>query len=226
MRMVLLWVMMLCAPVFGQSVQENHFDMRVVSAGTAAATTGRGVTVITGDSLVEAFWWNSTSCGALINAGSGGATTEMLHDRINNLEARTLPSVIVISIGVNDAHEGFDFEAWRARINGIVYSMWIKRVTMVIETIAPIEQGKPLGDGYFDNNAILQMNAHLRVLANAYRQGAVLNDQHPALADPDGFAPRGMTTDGVHHTGATQREVFRLREAAIKAAWLKRGIRC
>jgi lysophospholipase L1-like esterase len=223
-----MFALLICAfataQVAEQSPQEIHFDHRVSMLQGMVEGAGYGKTVLLGDSIAEGFFWNSTTCGALINAGSGRANTEMLHARVARIFDITRPSVGVVPIGINDAHAWTDMNDWRWRYNGIAYLMFQRGITPVFETPLPVEYGKPLGSEYFDQATLLQIVAHIRAVARNY--GAVLNDQFAAFADGSGYLPAGSTFDGVHPRGALYRAIYTQRQGAIRRAWAKRGISC
>lgn len=223
---VRVWFLLICAcsGAFAQSAQEIHFDYRVNMLQGVVQGAGAGKTLLTGDSNAEMFFWNTTSCGALINAGSGGATVEMLHARVDRIFDLTRPAVTIVPIGVNDAHVGTDMNDWKLRYNGIAYLMHVRRITPVFETPLPVERGLPLGSDYFDQATLLQIVAHIRAVARNY--GAVLNDQFATFADDAGYLPAGSTLDGVHPRSALYRAIYTQRQNAIRRAWAKRGVSC
>jgi len=221
---VLFFLSAFAAAQVEQSPQEIHFDYRVNMLQGMAEGAGYGKTVLMGDSIAEAFFWNSTACGALINAGSGGANTEMLHARVARIFDLTRPAVAVVPIGINDAHEWTDLADWKRKYNGIAYLMFQRGITPVFETPLPVEQGKPLGADYFDQAVLLEIIAHIRAVARNY--GAVLNDQFATFSDAAGYLPAGSTLDGVHPTGALYRVIYTQRQGAIRRAWAKRGVSC
>jgi len=218
-----LLLILFCSVAFAESPQETHFDYRIDSLGMKAQGAGYGKTLLLGDSIAEGYFWNSTTCGAVINAGSGGATVGMLHERIEKALNLTRPGVTVVSMAVNDAHEWTDLNEWKLRYNGIAYLLHVRRITPVFETPLPVEYGKPLGSDYFDQATLLEIVAHIRLVARNY--GAVLNDQFAAF-EVNGYLPARSTLDGVHPAATLYRSIHSQRQGAIKRAWAKRGIRC
>lgn len=216
-------LLMVPAIVLGQSAQESHLAFRVSSLAVTAPVIGYGGTVVAGDSNIEMYRDSRTPCGPLLNVGSGGANTIMLADQFDRIIAVSNPSVFVLSIGANDAHELFDFVKWRAAFNGMALKLYRLRITPVIETPLPMEPDKPLGADYFDQEALLRIVAHIRMVATNY--GFVLNDQF-AQHSVNGYMPTGGTQDGVHPSATTFAKARLSREQAIRAAWRKRGISC
>lgn len=223
MRVLLSLLTIISFGCCAQSAPETHFDYRVSSLGMKAQGAGYGKTLLLGDSIVEGYYWNATTCGPIINAGSGGATVEMLHDRIVRILDLTRPSVGVVSMAINNAHEWTDLDAWKVKYNGIAYLMYLRKITPVFETPLPVEYGKSLGSGYFDQATLLAIVEHIRMVARNY--GAVLNDQF-ATFQVNGYLPENSTLDGVHPAGPLYRSIHAQRQAFVKRAWLKRGISC
>lgn len=223
MRVLTFLVALFSAGAFAQSPQETHFDFRVSSLGMQAQGAGYGKTLLLGDSIAEGYYWNATTCGAIINAGSGGGNTEMLHARIAKMLDLTYPAVAVVSIGINDAHEWTNLADWKWKYNGIAYLLFLRKITPVFETPLPVEYGKPLGSEYFDQTTLLEIVAHIRMVAKNY--GAILNDQY-ATFQQGGYLPANSSLDGVHPAGPLYRSIHAQRQGAVKRAWVKRGIKC
>jgi len=224
-----LWVFILFVLAVGAAVaqtpQETHFDFRVAALPQQVQMAGGGRTLLMGTSIEEPYWWNTVArCGALVNVGSGGATTPMLAARLIRILDIARPSVAVVAIGRNDAHDDFDFEVWKAHYNGIVLNLHRRQVTMVLETILPVEEGGPLGSAYFNEAAARRMSAHIRVLAGIY--GAALNDMERQFDNANGFLPPYSTADGVHPRGPLYVSMHAYRTLGVSAAWRKRGISC
>lgn len=216
----------LAAVVLAAPAQANtHAEIRAAMAATHAMIAGQGRALLLGDSIIEGFWWNQVCGGFQVNAGIGGATAGVLHSQADGILTLTQPSVVLLMIGVNDARLDvpFDLEAWKVKYNGIVYRMYQSGATMILYTVMPVEQGKPLGDLYFDPARIVAMNAHIAAVAANY--DAVYRDVWSAF-QVNGFMPPGGTVDGVHPSRDTYVTLHGMIQADLTTAWARRGKPC
>ncbi len=79
-----------------------HSDIRLAIIRSQIQRMDRPIVVL-GDSIVEMAILPATLCGRpVLNAGIGGAGIRFLTDHIDRILAGTKPSLIVVSIGVNE----------------------------------------------------------------------------------------------------------------------------
>jgi lysophospholipase L1-like esterase len=90
--------------------------------------------------------------------------------------------------------------------------------------VPPVEQNKPLGEGYFLTSQIQRFNTHIRATAAA--KNLPLQDIYLALANAQGYMPAGGTTDGVHFVRAKQVDYFDRLQSGVTAALAKEGKTC
>jgi hypothetical protein len=185
----------------------DHWTARVNMMASHAAVLGSGRTLFLGDSLTEGLWWNY-ACGPAVNAGMGGIRISALLSHINAIMAATRPAVVVILVGINDATrmapgqpaDPATVGAFSGRYSQLLDAITTHGAKPALLTILPVERVGPLGDAYFDSNAIRQFNSAIR--AFAANRGLPLVDAHSNFVGADGFMHAGWSIDGVHLYGA------------------------
>lgn len=110
---------------------------------------------------------------------------------------------VVIAIGVNDAKYGplpaDYFEIWEKMLRQtIVQAKAFTTESVGITTIIPVEKGKALGDQYFDQEKINNINKIIRDVSKETK--VQLIDHSPSFSN---LTKSGIeyTTDGVHLNG-------------------------
>ncbi|MBR0843868.1 SGNH/GDSL hydrolase family protein [Bradyrhizobium liaoningense] len=154
--------------------------------------------LVFGDSIVEAAMLRPVCGMTPVNAGFSGAAAQHLAYNMGFLPHRKFEAV-VIALGVNNAvrRPSPDIEGFRKSYEAIVNEFGANESTVLVADIMPVEKGKEVGDTYFDNDLILQLNAEIEALANRY--GITRIHLHDAFAQADDNSMRpGLTVDGVH----------------------------
>lgn len=101
---------------------------------------------------------------------------------------------------MNDAIKGprlpGHFENWeKSYRQAIAAAKALAAGKVTASTIIPVERGKPLGEGYFDRDAIARLNDIVRRVAHEAGIGLVDNDASFGRLRAQG---RAYTVDGVH----------------------------
>ena len=173
---------------------------------------------IVGDSITEATSRRSACNRPLFNAGVAGATVAAINRDTLPLLQRHPPLAMLLAIGVNDAKRAStktaperlaEFELdYRALLSTA------KAITthVGVATIAPVEKGKILGDTSFDSGLIQQFNTIIRHVAGDM---SIAVTELADLADEQGLAREGSTSDGVHLAPQAYRQWW----AAMERGW-------
>jgi lysophospholipase L1-like esterase len=137
----------------------------------------------------------------VLNGGMGGAGVHAARELLDGFPKGRRIKGIVIAIGVNDAARTSlrpdYFDEWEKSYLSIVRQAKALAVkTLAVNTVIPVEKGKPLGDQYFDLEAIERLNDIIRKVA--------ASDHTLILIDNDATfrfltsKQQAYTLDGVH----------------------------
>nr|WP_247654590.1 GDSL-type esterase/lipase family protein [Microvirga sp. HBU67558] len=175
-----------------------------------------------GDSIVEAFYWNSIGALPVLNAGFSGIWTEALEPRVPLLLESAEPSVAVLLVGTNDAKKDCTesaldgvtehFERIIGHFNGV-------QVPVIVLTPPPIEQAKRL-TSFYSPDAMASLSR--RIVQVAEGRVAGLLDLQNAFADGSGAARAGITTDGVHLSVQAYKLLYDMLETTLAAQTVRR----
>lgn len=149
-----------------------HSDVRIAVIKSQLSRVENPV-VFLGDSIMEMALLPKEICGhPVINAGIGGATTAFLRDNISNIIGGTNPSLVILSIGINDVLTSIELASSRKAYAAILDKI---KSPIIVTTITPAEG--------FDNSAF---------------NGMIESIGKPVID----LSTDGKTTDGVHLTPA------------------------
>jgi lysophospholipase L1-like esterase len=154
--------------------------------------------LVVGDSMVEAAVLEPICGMTPVNAGIGGGTAQAISDYVGRWSDRRFRAV-VIALGVNNAtrQSHGDIGGFDTAYERIINKLAATGAPLFVADIMPVEKGKALGDGYFDNGVVLELNSQIGALAIRY--GATRINLHQEFARPDDNSMRpGLSVDGVH----------------------------
>ncbi|UVF17910.1 GDSL-type esterase/lipase family protein [Microvirga terrae] len=199
-----------------------HWLIRDIVISAHKAAVGPGGLLFIGDSIVEAFYWNSIGALPVLNAGFSGIWTEALEPRVPLLLESAEPSVAVLLVGTNDAKKDCTesaldgvtehFERIIGHFNGA-------QVPVVVLTPPPIEQAKRL-TSFYSPDAMASLSR--RIVQVAEGRVAGLLDLQNAFADGSGAARAGITTDGVHLSVQAYKLLYDMLETTLAAQTVRR----
>lgn len=198
-----------CMPVMGWAAGESvcppcgasHAELRALFIHTQAAQARERFALIAGDSITEGLWLEQLGGLRVLNGGMGGGGIASVLQLLGSWPATSArPAAIVIAIGVNDSIKGPRpgpyFENWeKSYRQAISTAKGLAGGKVIVNTIIPVEAGKPLGESYFDRDAIARLNDIVRRVAREAGVGLVDND---ASFGKLRAAGRAYTVDGVH----------------------------
>ncbi|MBQ0823073.1 hypothetical protein KBI52_23065 [Microvirga sp. HBU67558] len=199
-----------------------HWLIRDIVISAHKAAVGPGGLLFIGDSIVEAFYWNSIGALPVLNAGFSGIWTEALEPRVPLLLESAEPSVAVLLVGTNDAKKDCTesaldgvtehFERIIGHFNGV-------QVPVIVLTPPPIEQAKRL-TSFYSPDAMASLSR--RIVQVAEGRVAGLLDLQNAFADGSGAARAGITTDGVHLSVQAYKLLYDMLETTLAAQTVRR----
>ena len=200
-----------------------HWLIRDIVISAHKAAVGPGGLLFIGDSIVEAFYWNSIGALPVLNAGFSGIWTEALEPRVPLLLESAEPSVAVLLVGTNDAKKDCTesaldgvtehFERIIGHFNGA-------QVPVVVLTPPPIERARRL-TSFYSPDAMASLS--WRIVKIAEDRAAAIVDLQGAFADGSGAAREGMTTDGIHLSAKAYSLLRDMLETTITTITGKRG---
>lgn len=210
----------------------DHTQAKIAMFGFQKQACPAAMSLWIGDSNTEGMWWNyvcgNSSGGWIINGGIGGETVKGYLDALPQIMSQTSPQFVTVAIGTNDAAAtlvGTPSDiAWETNYTTLVDTLLAAGKRVALFTIPPVEQNKPLGEGYFLTSQIQRFNSHIRALAAS--RGLILKDIYMLWANSQGFAAAGSTVDGVHHTRTKQVAYYYQLEDAIRTMRSAVGLSC
>jgi len=184
-------------PLYGT----RHVAIRQSSIYAQAQQFQEDYVLIVGDSITEALYLPRIARYPVLNGGMGGAGVQVARELLDGFPKGRRIKGIVIAIGVNDGARASlrpdYFDEWEKSYLSIVRQAKALAVkTVALNTVIPVEQGKPLGDQYFDPDAIERLNDIIRK--------AAASDHTLILIDNDATfrhltsKQQAYTLDGVH----------------------------
>ena len=200
-----------------------HWLIRDIVIGSHRAAVGPGGLLFVGDSLVEGFYWNRIGSLPVLNAGYSGIWTEALEPRVPLLLKSAAPQIGVLLVGTNDAKKDCTENALdgvKGHFEAIIRHFEEAAVPLLVMTPPPIEPGKRL-TGFYAKDAMTSLSRRIVQLAKG--RAAAIVDLHTALAEADGAAKAGVTTDGIHLSAEAYRLLHGMLETTIAAVTARRG---
>jgi lysophospholipase L1-like esterase len=178
-------------PVDHAAIRSNIIQLNLLQV------EGKSAYLVVGDSIVEAAMLEPICGMTPVNAGIGGGTAQTLSDYVGGWSSRKFKA-IVIALGVNNAiRPQRDIGGFHSAYEVIINKLAAPGAAVFVADVMPVEKGMALGDAYFDNDVIGELNKEIRVLADRY--GATRIDLHDAFAQPGDNSMRpGLTVDGAH----------------------------
>jgi GDSL-like Lipase/Acylhydrolase family len=157
---------------------------RYLSIREVVRTTPSPV-IVFGDSIVEAAPLPAAICGTpVVNAGVGGADIRYVVRYSDELLGAAAPRLIVLAVGINDAHED-TFPFFRSRYQAAVVKL-ASRAPVLLATVAPPQRGA------IAQRFVAEMVPHLN---EAIKEIA---GQRPVIDINEQMAGPNLTTDGIH----------------------------
>jgi lysophospholipase L1-like esterase len=141
--------------------------------------------IVFGDSIVEAAPLPATICGTqIVNAGVGGADIRYFVRFSNELLGSSAPKLIVLAVGINDAHED-TFPFFRSRYQEAVVKL-AHRAPVLLATIAPPQPGT--FTQMIRPEMVPRFNETIKEIAG----------QRPVIDLNEHMTGPNLTTDGIH----------------------------
>jgi len=200
-----------------------HWLIRDIVISAHKSAVGRGGLLFVGDSIVEGFYWNRIGALPLLNAGYSGIWTEALEPRVPLLLNSAEPAIAALLVGTNDAKKDCTESALDGvaeHFERIVGHFQDAGVPVVVVTPPPIEQAKRL-TGFYSPDAMASLSRRILRIADGRAAGIV--DLQTSLADGNGAAREGMTTDGIHLSAQAYRLLHDMLETTIAAVTTRKG---
>ncbi|WP_156438771.1 SGNH/GDSL hydrolase family protein [Bradyrhizobium valentinum] len=188
-----------------------HVDIRRQMIGYHLEQAGAESIVVCGDSRVEAALLPSSVAGVpLVNAGIGGATISLIGSEVPMIIGDYKLHLLVLSAGVNDAkienRTTNSVSEFRSNIEAAIRKLAQNARKILLTSIPPVENGKPLGPRYYDGDLICRFNDE--IASSAKRNGADFFDLAGAMTNENLELMAGMSIDGVHFS-RTGYEIWR-----------------
>ena len=184
-----------------------HARARVTILGFQAAQVNPRILFL-GDSNTEALVVPARLCEqAVLNAGVGGANSAfisaMLPEFLTNAGGQV--GMTVLAVGTNDAVTGAETPVadFAANVRRTVDILRRNGSQVLLVTVPPVEQGRPLGDAYFSMQHIGILNEALRRVAQ--EESVTVVEGAARFSSSEGWAIPGSTFDGVHFTSTSHR---------------------
>jgi lysophospholipase L1-like esterase len=182
--------------------------------------------VILGDSITEGAFLQTADSRPLLNAAIGGGGIDSMYPMLNQLETyRGRIDRALLAIGVNDAQRGAIsaypngrsayLDHWAQHYEAVAQGLAGLGAKVTLFPILPVEDSKPMGTGYFDPEAIQDMNETIREIAKKHGW-PIANVAVPTAGNSTGILATDSTVDGVHPTSATYRIFVDAVRSALK----------
>jgi lysophospholipase L1-like esterase len=202
-----------------------HWETRDRMVQLQAAEVPSGGILLLGDSTIEGFWWNKLRVGdrdcVALNAGFAGAGVEQVRARADHILAEARPSLVILSVGINDAWPDADVARWGRQYDELLGALVARKVAVVAVAIMPPEPGFP--NVTKSAATVERYNAAIR--AAAQRHGVLVVDQAAARSSMHGTAH--FTADGIHPTGPFYRALeSKMLVPVIEAVEKARHLQC
>jgi lysophospholipase L1-like esterase len=178
-----------------------HLDIRRQMIGFHLEQAGAGSTLVCGDSRVEAAFLPSSIVGIpVLNAGIGGATISLIGEEVARVIAIHRVGLLVLSAGVNDAktenRTTNSVSNFRNNLEAAIKKLAPNAERILLTSIPPVENGKPLGSGFYDGALICRFNDE--IAACAERNGMDFFDLAKLMMNESRELAVGLSIDGVH----------------------------
>ena len=162
---------------------------------------GAGSTLVCGDSRVEAAFLPSSIAGIpVVNAGIGGATISLIGEEVAKIVAIHRVGLLVLSAGVNDAkvenRTTNSVSDFRSNLEAAIKKLAPNAERILLTSIPPVENGKPLGPGFYDGTLICRFNEEIAACAG--RNGMDFLDLAGPMMNESRELSAGLSFDGVH----------------------------
>lgn len=162
---------------------------------------GAGSILVCGDSRVEAAFLPSSIAGAaVVNAGIGGATISLIGEEAARIIAIHRVRLLVLSAGVNDAkienRTTNSVSDFRNALEATVKRLAQNAERILLTSIPPVEDGKPLGPRFYDGDLICRFNDE--IAACAERNSMDFFDLARPMMNKNRELAAGLSIDGVH----------------------------
>ena len=136
----------------------------------------------------------------MVNAGIGGATISLIGDEVARIIAVHKVRLLVITAGVNDAkienRTTIGVADFRNNLDAAVKKLAQNAERILLTSIPPVENGKPLGSRFYDNDLICRFNDE--IAAYAERNRIDFFDLAKPMMNENLELVAGMSIDGVH----------------------------
>jgi lysophospholipase L1-like esterase len=157
--------------------------------------------LVCGDSRVEAAFLPSSIAGLpVVNAGIGGATISLIGDELARMIGAHKVRLLVLSAGVNDAKtENRTIKSvsdFRSNLEATVKKLAQNAERILLTSIPPVENGKPLGPQFYDGDLICRFNDEIASCAE--RNSMDFFDLAGPMTNENLELTAGMSIDGVH----------------------------
>jgi lysophospholipase L1-like esterase len=178
-----------------------HLDVRRQMIGFHLEQAGAESILVCGDSRVEAAFLPSNIAGLpVVNAGIGGATVSLIGDEVSRIVGAYKVRLLVLSAGVNDAKKEnrtiCSVSDFRSNLEATVKKLVQNARRILLTSIPPVENGKPLGSQFYDGDLICRFNGEIASCAEA--NGMDFFDLAALMRNESLELTEGMSIDGVH----------------------------
>lgn len=216
-------VLGLCSPYnisHAISGGQPHWNTRASLIQLMAGTIGQRQIMLLGDSIIESYWWNTVGGVNVLNAGFSGIGIDALLAEADALLTIAKPRVVVVMVGINDCPIGntTNPDEWWVKYSQLLDKIHAHNACPVVCTILPVEQGKVLGDQYFDQAKQAALNT--KILYGATERGEEIVNLNAAFGIPPSYQymKTGYSYDGVHPYGIGMSTLNHQLDPAIGAA--------
>ncbi|MBB2818984.1 UNVERIFIED_ORG: lysophospholipase L1-like esterase [Rhizobium esperanzae] len=194
---------------------ETHWDVRSAIYLMQRAVVGQDATVLIGDSITEAFYWNKIGDCAVVNAGFAGINATNMTKYVEVLLRGGAPSYAIVMLGSNpDLGPDLKTDMWLFKRSylQIVDRLREKGTTVILVSVPPIEPEKIKGPRTIES--IVRMNSIIKDEIAASR-GLEYVDLYGKMTI-NGKAYPGSTTDGIHFTPESYRIDYKMLDNALQ----------
>lgn len=199
-----------------------HWDTRAYIAYLQSFLVGQNRVGLWGDSIQEAFWWNTLGSTFVLNGGQGGAGVDQTIIMAAGLAPVSKPHVSIVLVGINDCQNPTpttDFTDWGTRYAQLLTLLKANSTRVVAVSVFPIEPGKSLSSQFSE---ACRSGLNGQIVAKSAQLGVTLLNANYIYGDPaTGYSTMlpGNSIDGVHLSASGMTKQYNAYLSIVQQVW-------